>query len=372
MGRQRGPKKPKLPVGDVRDPDSMYHHMLRYLAFLEERNYSERTVGNRDHSLRMFIAWCFERGLTKPSEIDRPILERYQRHLFYYRKANGDPLSTRSQHMRLTPIQYWFQWMVKQGHLLYSVAAGLELPRVEKCLPKAILSAKEAEAVMAVPDVKTVLGLRDRAMLETFYSTGMRRMELIGLTIYSIEFERGTVMIRQGKGKKDRMIPIGERALLWIEKYLCDARPELVKGRDNGALFLNHFGESFLPVPMTNLMRSYVEKSGVKKPGSCHLFRHTMATLMLENGADIRYIQAMLGHVVISTTQIYTQVSIRHLKDIHTATHPAKLPEAVQQRLEAQAAATNAGAGAEADPELEPTAEDLLEALALEAEEEEG
>ena len=364
-GRRRAPLKPKAPVGDVRDPDSLYHHLQRYLAYLRERNYSEHTVSHRDPSLRMFIVWCFDRGLTKPSEIDRPILERYQRHLFYYRKSNGDPLSPRSQNLRLSPIQYWFQWLVKQGHLLYSPAAGLELPRVERCLPKAILTAKEAEAVLAVPDVGTVLGLRDRAILETFYSTGMRRMELIGLTVYSVERERGTVMIRQGKGKKDRLIPIGGRAILWIDAYLDRARSELVKGKDDGTLFLNSFGEPFLPIPMTNLMRSYVERSGVNKPGSCHLWRHSMATLMLENGADIRVIQMMLGHAAISTTQIYTQVSIRHLKDIHTATHPAKLPEAVQRLLEAQG-------GHDAEMDAEPTAEDLLEALALEAAEEEG
>ena len=363
-GRRRAPLKPKAPVGDVRDPDSLYHHLLRYLAYLTERNYSEHTVSHRDPSLRKFIEWAFERGLTKPSEIDRPILERYQRHLFYYRKSNGDPLSVRSQNLRLAPIRYWFQWMAKQGHLLYSPAADMELPRAERCLPKAILTAKEAEAVLAVPDVGNVLGLRDRAILETFYSTGMRRMELIGLTVYSIEPERGTVMIRQGKGKKDRLIPIGERAMLWIQTYLDRARPELVTGKDDGTLFLNSFGEPFLPVPMTNLMRSYVERSGVNKPGSCHLWRHSMATLMLENGADIRYIQAMLGHAAISTTQIYTQVSIRHLKDIHTATHPAKLPEAVQRLLEVQ--------GHDAEMGAEPTAEDLLEALALEAAEEEG
>ena len=364
MGRQRGPQKPKAPVGDVRDPDSLYHHLLRYLAFLRERNYSEQTATHRDASLRMFITWCFDRGLTRPSEIDRPILEQYQRHLFYYRKSNGDPLTARSQNLRVAPIQYWFKWLVKQGHLLYSPASSLELPRSERCLPKAILTAKEVEVVLAVPDVGSVLGLRDRAILETFYSTGMRRMELIGLTVYSIERERGTVLIRQGKGKKDRLIPIGERAMLWIEKYLSSARPELVKGRDDGTLFLNSFGEPFLPVPMTNLMRSYMEKSGVKKPGSCHLWRHTVATLMLENGADIRFIQAMLGHAVISTTQIYTQVSIRHLKDIHTATHPAKLLEAVQRLLDASG---------RSDPEeaWEPTAEDLLEALAQEAEDEE-
>jgi len=352
MAKRRGPVKPKPPVGDVRDPDSLYHHLLRYLAHLTEKNYSPRTVQTRDEQLRTFIQWCDDRGLTRPQHLDRPILERYQRHLFYYRKADGEPLSTRSQHMRIIPIRHWLQWLVKQGHLLYSPAADLELPRLEKRLPKAILSAREAEAVLAVPNVGNPLGVRDRAILETLYSTGMRRMELAGLSIHSIDAERGTVMIRQGKGKKDRMIPIGERALSWIEKYRDSVRPELVTGRDDGTLFLSNTGEVFTPSRLSQMVKVYVDKAAIGKRGSCHLFRHTMATLMLENGADIRFIQAMLGHAELSTTQIYTQVSIRHLKAIHTATHPGRMAEPGRHTLEE-----------------EPTAEDLLEALAREAEE---
>ena len=368
--QEASPQAPKplksLPLtGDRRDPDHLCQHLLRYMAHLTERNYSPWTVERLHSNLRDFIVWGEEQGVTRPQHIDRPKLEAYQRYLAAYRQKSGKPLCADNHHLRFSAIRYWLRWMVKQGRLLMNPATDLDLPRKEKRLPKAILSASEMERVLAVPDVRMPLGLRDRAILETFYSTGMRRMELIGLTVYSIERERGTVLIRQGKGKKDRLIPIGERAMLWIEKYLSSARPELVKGRDDGTLFLDSFGEPFLPVPMTNLMRSYMEKSGVKKPGSCHLWRHTVATLMLENGADIRFIQAMLGHAVISTTQIYTQVSIRHLKDIHTATHPAKLPEAVQRRLEAQG-------GHDAETDAEPTAEELLEALAREAEEEEG
>ncbi len=351
MPRRGQRRTTQPPVGDVRDPDSLYHHMLRYLAFLAEKNYSPRTIETREAYLRYLIAWCDERSITKPQQIDRPILERYQRYLFYYRKRDGEPLSTRSQHSRIIPIRHWFSWLVKKGHLLYSPATDLELPRLEKRLPKAILSAREAETVLAVPDVGNALGLRDRAILETFYSTGIRRLELIHLTVHNIDLKRGTVMIRQGKGRKDRMIPIGERALAWVEKYKESARPELVSGRDDGTLFLSEWGEAFAPNAMTRLVRVYVEKSGVGKKGACHLFRHTMATLMLEGGADIRFIQAMLGHAELSTTEIYTQVSIRLLKSIHTATHPGRMAEAGKH-----------------DPE--PTAEDLLEALEREAEEE--
>jgi integrase/recombinase XerD len=148
---------------------------------------------------------------------------------------------------------------------------------------------------------------------------------MVGLHPYHLDPERGTLVVRQGKGKKDRMIPIGDRAATWIEKYLVEVRPGLLVGDLSGdALFLNNHGQPFTVNAMTTLVRQYVIAADIGKRGSCHLFRHTMATLMLENGADIRYIQAMLGHVKLETTQIYTQVSIRKLKEIHTATHPAR------------------------------------------------
>ena len=133
-------------------------------------------------------------------------------------------------------------------------------------------------------------------------------------------------MVRQGKGKKDRMIPIGERALAWIERYLVEVRPSLLVGDKSGdTLFLNNHGRPFSLDCMTQLVRKYVTAADIGKHGSCHLFRHTMATLLLENGADIRYIQEMLGHAELETTQIYTLVSIRKLKEIHTASHPARM-----------------------------------------------
>jgi integrase/recombinase XerD len=131
-------------------------------------------------------------------------------------------------------------------------------------------------------------------------------------------------MIVQGKGKKDRMIPIGIRALDWVAKWRDDVRPRFASGSDDGTLFLTTLGEAFAPGRLTQMVRNTIDAAGTGKRGSCHLFRHTMATLMLENGADIRFIQAMLGHAELSTTQIYTQVAVRKLKAIHTATHPGR------------------------------------------------
>lgn len=322
---KKGQTTAKQIIGDVRDTNSLYHHLQRFNTWQAEKNYSTATIEGRDLYLRYFLLWCEERGLSRPQDITKPIIERYQRHLFLHRKDDGQPLSTRSQHTRITPLRAYFKWLARQNYILYNPASELELPRLERRLPKHVLSVKEAEAVLAMPDLNLSTGIRDRAILETLYSTGMRRMELIGLHLHDIDTERGTVMIRQGKGKKDRMIPIGERALEWVAKYRDDVRLELATGEDDGSLFLTNLGEAFTPNRLTQLVRDHVNAAKTGKTGSCHLFRHTMATLMLENGADIRFIQAMLGHANLETTQIYTQVSIRKLKDIHTATHPGRV-----------------------------------------------
>ena len=157
---------------------------------------------------------------------------------------------------------------------------------MERRLPRHILNVGEVEKVLAVPDLATPIGIRDRAIMETLYSTGMRRMELIGLHLTDIDAERGTVMIRQGKGKKDRMIPTGARALAWISKYRDEVRPDLACGIDDGTLFITTLGEAFAPNRLTQLARNYVDAADTGKKGACHLFRHTMATLMLEPGGS--------------------------------------------------------------------------------------
>ena len=346
------------------DPQGLAAYVLRYLEWLQVHNYAAPTVQNRQSYLGVFVAWCTDRGLATPKEITKPILERYQRSLYTHRKANGEPLTFRAQHARLIPVRAFFKWCAKQNYLLYNPASELELPRLEHRLPKHVLTKSEVEQVLSQPDTTESMGLRDRAILEVFYSTGMRRSELMGLGLFDLDRERGTVMIRQGKGKKDRMIPIGERAIAWIDRYQTQVRPELVIARGNATLFLTQAGEAFTPDRLTQLVRGYVNAADIGKTGSCHLLRHTMATLMLENGADIRYIQAMLGHAELSTTQIYTQVSIRKLKEIHSATHPAKVRSA---RVKADSSMDESTATVAVPA---PTVNDILAVLAAEADEE--
>lgn len=328
-----GRREPFAPIGPAHDPQSLYRQMKDYLEWLAEKNYSPRSVLTWERYLRYFVTWCDERGLTRPTEITRPILERYQRHLFLKRKANGAPLSATHQAGQTVPVQKWFRWLTRNNRLLYNPAADLDLPRKEERLPKYVPTPGEMERVLGMPNLETPMGVRDRAILETLYSTGMRRMEVIGLQQREVDYERGTVMIRQGKGRKDRMVPIGERALAWIAKYRDEVRPELALAGDDGTLFLTVAGESFSDNRMTRMVRDYVHAAGLGPIGSCHMFRHAMATQMLENGADVRFIQAMLGHVDIKTTQVYTRVSIRALKEIHTATHPARLARTMQNPI---------------------------------------
>ncbi|MCD1125593.1 site-specific tyrosine recombinase XerC [Jinshanibacter sp. LJY008] len=318
----------RKPIGPASDPKSLYALLLRFVAWRRERNWSETTLKTQTHHSYRFIQWSAERGLHYAGEITRPVLERYQRHLHQYRKKNGEPLSPRTQRTTLQPLQVWFRWMTQQGLILANPAADLELPRLEKRLPRHILSVEEVEQVLSLADLTTAQGIRDRALMELLWSTGIRRAEAANLAVYSVDGSRKTLTVVQGKGKKDRVIPIGDRALWWVQHYLHQVRPALIVNPDLKVLFVAMDGVKGLqPNGITHAVGHYIKTSGLATWGSCHLFRHAMATQMLENGADIRWIQAMLGHASLESTQIYTQVSIRALQAVHTATHPAVLKD---------------------------------------------
>jgi integrase/recombinase XerD len=332
--------------------NGLYPYLLAFLEWTEVKGYSKDTVKRRQSALRRFIHWCDARDIQRPHDVTKPMLERYQRHLYYYRKRDGQPLTYGSQHVILTPVKSFFKWLTRENHILTNPASELELPRKPKRLPRTILQVDEVASILAQPDVTTPEGLRDRAILETLYSTGIRRAELATLSIYDVDARRSTLMVREGKGSRDRVIPIGERALQWLEHYRLDVRPELVVAADDSTLFLTDRGRRFRRSSLTARVKRYIRAAGIDKEGACHLFRHAMATHMLENGADIRFIQAMLGHADLSTTQVYTHVSIEKLKAVHAATHPAKAKSRTDGR---------AGQPVDADALITPLAADVAE-----------
>jgi integrase/recombinase XerD len=338
---RRSPKKKAslLPV-----PQTVFESLLnQYLESLLVKGFTEATARTRRKQLESFLVWLTERSIEEPLEVTRPVLERYQRSLFHHRKKNGEPMGFRSQHHLLVAVRQWFRWMTRANHILHNPASELELPKQGHHLPRHVLSIREAELVLQQPDIREPLGLRDRAILEVLYSTGMRRMEVAGLKLYDMDFDGGTVLIRQGKGRKDRMVPIGRRAIAWVLKYINEARPQLVSEPDDYTIFLTNAGEPLVLEWISHLAHYYVEKAQIGKTGSAHLFRHTMATLMLDGGADIRFIQQMLGHVSLKTTERYTHVSIRKLQKVYEATHPgANLERRKPEPEEAERAATRA------------------------------
>ena len=250
------------------------------------------------------------------------ILESYQRWLFHYRKKNGKPLGVSTQYSYMGAVKYCFAWLCKQRVLEANPASEIDLPRPDKRLPIEALSIREMETVLAQPDVSDPLGIRDRAVMEVLYSTGIRRAELCRLEIGDLHRDKRLLHIRLGKGQKDRVVPIGERSLHWLERYLEKTRPLLETPRSERALFLSGYGERLSPGHIGNWVRRTIDAAGIDRAGACHVLRHSCATHMLENGADIRFIQQLLGHARLDTTQIYTEVSIIQLREVHARTHP--------------------------------------------------
>lgn len=296
--------------------------MQAYLDWARLAGCSKDTHRRRESALRRFSAWCGERDLHHPAEISRPILERYQRQLQEARKTDGRPLTPGSQHVLLTPLKGFFQWLVRERRLLVNPTAEWGLPKRPKQLPHTLLSVADIETLLAQPDLQTAEGLRDRAILEVFYATGLRRLELAHLDLTDVDHRHVTLLIRAGKGQQDRFVPLGQRALHWIERYRQDSRPLLQHDPHEPALFLTDQGTRFRRSALSARVKRTLAQAGIHRPGSCHLFRHACATHMLQGGADIRVIQALLGHQSLETTQLYTHVALDHLAKIHAATHP--------------------------------------------------
>ncbi len=301
---------------------AFHGYLQHYVDHLGMLGYSERTIESYDSRVRYFALWCEDRTL-EPLQITKPILERYQKHLFHHRQKNGDPLSFRAQSIALQALKSYFKWMAQKNHMLYNPASEIQFPKIPRKLPREILTPEQVSEILSQPDINTPDGIRDRTIMELFYDCGLRRAELINLKLSDIHLPRGVLIVREGKGGQDRYLPLSENLQAWLEKYINDIRDELIGPLSDDALFLTDYGEPYSRYNIGAMVKRHIVQAGITIKGSCHLFRHAMATHMLENGADIRFIQVMLGHRDLSTTQIYTQVSVEKLRAVHAATHPS-------------------------------------------------
>jgi integrase/recombinase XerD len=298
-------------------------HAARFLEHLSARGYAKSSIEAHRWALRQFTAWAITPKYDSPSDFARADLETYQTFLHEYRNPRGGkPLVINTQLARLGCIRRFFAWLCRTGVIPANPAADLDLPRKQsQRLPKA-LDEDEIQRLFAIPNPADPFGLRDRTMLELFYATGIRRGEMANLDTGDYDPATRTLFVRKGKNGKDRMLPIGERAAAWLDRYLVESRPLFDHQPSQTAMFLSGYGTRFTPDYLGNWNKKLMKRCGIDKPGSCHLYRHACATDMHRGGADIRYVQEMLGHERMETTQIYTHVHIDALREVHTRTHP--------------------------------------------------
>ncbi len=285
-----------------------------YLDHLRvERRLADHTLESYARDLGVLAAHAAGAGRTVET-LDRQALEQVVRE----QRTRG--LSPRSTARLVASVRGFYRFLVLDGRLDKSPADDLRSPRAWPALPTC-LSIDEVDTLIAQPDVSTPLGLRDRAMIELLYATGLRVTELVGVRVADLRLEQHYLTCI-GKGGKERLVPIGDQASVWIRRYQSDARRELLSGRASPRLFLNARGGPLSRVGFWKILKQHVRQANLPRTVSPHVLRHSFATHLLERGADLRAIQLMLGHADLSTTQIYTHVLAARLRTIYDRFHP--------------------------------------------------
>lgn len=307
-------------------PPDLAELMERYLNYSLAGGASRGTVSYRKIYLRQLADWLLHRGTTEARQVTPQVLRQYVAHVCTrktrYKRASPTRLSPTTVAAEASVLRSFFGWLTKRRLVLFNPAAGLKTGSISGILPKAILTVEEMRTLLAAPG-NDPLGLRDRAILETLYSTGLRRAELCNLDRYDIDTPGQVVMVRQGKGGRDRVVPIGKHALAAIQRYSQRARPFLMGKAKEPALFIADITGGRISVKTLNrIVPKHGAAAGIKKRVTPHVLRHTCATHLLQGGADMRHVQEILGHASVSTTQIYTRVALIDLREAHQRHHP--------------------------------------------------
>lgn len=280
-------------------------------ALWMERGLSNNTLSAYRSDLYDFSTWFEKRD-------GQIVLARTSDILAYL--SGLDKCSVRTVARRLSSLRRLYEFLVREGCIQDDPTTGVESPRLGRPLPRSMTEA-EVESLLEAPDTDTLIGLRDRAMLEVLYATGLRVSELVGLTLHQVNLHHGVVRVT-GKGNKERLVPLGEEAVTWLERFLSNGRPAFFKGSANDTLFPTKRGHAMTRQAFWYVIKRHVQIAGIKKTLSPHVLRHAFATHLLNHGADLRVVQMLLGHSDISTTQIYTHVARERLKDLHAKHHP--------------------------------------------------
>lgn len=315
---------PKPPPRHGNQQGTVSAKTSRLLQLYEDElavRYTERTPPSYLPHVHAFLGWLSARGIELGAARTED-LAAYQSELFALRKKDGRPYAASYQSMRLSVLKSFFRFLARRGFLLHDPSAEIEHPKLDSRLPRTILTKEEARRILEAPDIKTPQGLRDRAILETFYATGIRVSELASLTPCDVDTEERTLRVVLGKGRKDRNVPLTRAAADAIEAYLMKGRPQLVGPRRVRFLFLQDRGGKMDRSTLARIVSHWAKAARVKKHVTPHTFRHSVATHLLKGRADIRHIQALLGHSSLRTTERYTRVEISDLREVIRRAHP--------------------------------------------------
>ncbi len=295
-----------------------------YLALCEAKGQAPDTIRGKYSGLKKFFTWCLTQDVCFIHQIDLDLIDNYMEYLNRYRKPlDNKPYCAANKRGLLTHIKTFIEKLHAKGLLATNTLEHIELPSKGRPLPRAIFNKNEVEKILDQAMMFGLHGFRDRAILETFFATGIRRSELLHLNIEDIDFHEALLRVNRGKGNKERIVPISKRACDWVLFYISKIRPQFAFLASGTTLFLANNGKCYRPNQLSDMVSRYVKLAGLQRPGSCHLFRHSTATIMLNEGAELRHVQEMLGHADISTTQIYTHVSRSKLSEVYRKTHPS-------------------------------------------------
>jgi len=291
--------------------NNLIHEFINYLSV--ERGLAINTLESYGRDLRQYSQFLGE----DDADLDAVSRTTILNYLMFLQKQ-GKATATIAR--RLAALKAFYQFLVREKRIKSDPTVNLESPKLEKRLPR-VLTVSEVERLLAQPDGSQPAGMRDRAMLELLYATGIRVSELVSLDNLDVNLETGYIRC-SGKGSKERIVPLGTLAIQSVSEYMAHGRPKLVKDRDEPALFVNHHGHRLTRQGFWKIVKKYADDARVEKEITPHTLRHSFATHLLENGADLRSVQEMLGHADISTTQIYTHVTKGRLKEVYARTHP--------------------------------------------------
>ena len=288
---------------------------MDYLHYLKvERGLSENTIASYGIDLKLFLEDLRENEIPSFKQVNKEVIVNYMQAEKNNNKANSSILRS------VSSLRKFFQYLAQEKIIEKDPMLLIDTPKKKQHLPQ-VLTKEEVEKLLHSPNTGQVLGLRDRAMLELMYATGLRISEIINLKLEDLHLTMGTLQTL-GKGHKERIVPVGDEAIKWINRYLEEARPKLLKQKRSNYLFLNFHGNNLTRQGVWKNLKAEVRKAGIQKNITPHTLRHSFATHILENGADLRIVQELLGHADISTTQIYTHLSNKQLADIYNRAHP--------------------------------------------------